>query len=71
MRTNIFLDDQLVAEAMKLAGVSTKRETINVALRNFVTTHRQRRILDLAGQGYIDPDYDVRTVRKDMNRGPG
>lgn len=71
MRTNIVLDDELVAEAMKLAGVNTKRETIDVALRNFVSTRRQRRIADLAGQGHIDANYDVRAVRKSMNHGSG
>jgi len=32
MRTNIVIDDQLVADAMKLSGVKTKREVVELAL---------------------------------------
>lgn len=28
MRTNIVIDDQLIAEAMRLSGASTKREAV-------------------------------------------
>ena len=31
MRTNIVIDDQLVADAMKLSGVKTKREVVELA----------------------------------------
>jgi Arc/MetJ family transcription regulator len=51
MRTNIVLDDKLVREAMKLANVKTKREAVDVALRRFVHSGRQRRLLALKGAG--------------------
>ena len=47
MRTNIVLDDKLVREAMKLAGVGTKREAIHIALARFVQSGRQKRLLEL------------------------
>lgn len=62
-RTNIVLDDKLVKRAMKLGGVRTKREAVDIALRNFVQTRSQKNILDLVGKGLIDPDYDVRVAR--------
>ena len=71
MRTNIVLDDELIAEAMRLAGVRTRREMVDRALREYVARHRQREILALAGEGLLDPDYDVRQVREDMNGGAG
>jgi Arc/MetJ family transcription regulator len=71
MRTNIVLNDELIQEAMRLARASTKRETVDLALREFVARHRQREVLGLAGQGLIDPDYDVRAVRAGMTRDPG
>jgi Arc/MetJ family transcription regulator len=37
MRTNIVLDADLIAEAMKKSGARTMRETIDVALREYVT----------------------------------
>ena len=73
MRTNIVIDDQLVADAMKLSGVKTKREVVELALRRLVTSAKQKNILDLVGQDMIAPDYDVRTVRSRMRvrRDPG
>ena len=73
MRTNIVIDDQLVADAMKLSGVKTKREVVELALRRLVTSAKQKDILDLVGQDMIAPGYDVRAVRSRMGvrRDPG
>lgn len=71
MRTNIVLDDELVAEAMRLSGAKTKREVVELALRELVARRSQRRILDLAGRDLIDPRYDVAEVRRNMDRAPG
>ena len=73
MRTNIVLDDKLVADAMKLSGVKTKREVVELALRRLVTSAKQKDILDLVGLDMIAPDYDVRTVgsRTGARRDPG
>ncbi len=35
-RTNIEIDDVLVAKAMRLTGATTKREVVDVALRRLV-----------------------------------
>ena len=71
MRTNIVLDDQLVAEAMRLSGVKTKREVVELALRRLVNSVRRKDILDLVGQDMIAPDYDVRAVRSCMSARSG
>lgn len=34
--TQIDLDDEALAEAMRLMGVTTKKETVNTALRDYV-----------------------------------
>ena len=34
--TQIDLDDEALAEAMRLMGVTTKKETVNAALRDYV-----------------------------------
>jgi Arc/MetJ family transcription regulator len=60
MRTNIDLDDELISQAQRFTGLRSKREVVDVALREFVARLRQRQILELAGQGLIDPDDDVR-----------
>ena len=63
MRTNIVLDDKLVYEAMKLAGVKTKREAVDVALRRFVQSGKQRKLLDLYGAGGIHKRYNYKQAR--------
>jgi Arc/MetJ family transcription regulator len=62
-RTNIVLDDRLVREAMKLAKVKTKREAVDIALRRFVHSGKQRRLLDLYGTGGVRKDYDYKRAR--------
>lgn len=69
MRTNLVLDDKLVDEARKLAGLRTKRETVDAALREFVARRRQQSTLHLVGLDLIDPAYDVRAVRAAMGDG--
>ena len=41
MRTNIEIDDQLMARAMELSGVTTKRAAVEEALRLFVRIREQ------------------------------
>lgn len=63
MRTNIVLDDELVREAMRLADVKTMREAVDIALRRFVHSGRQKRLLALKGTGGIRKGYDHKRVR--------
>lgn len=46
MRTNIELDDALIAEAMNIAGLPTKKAMVQRALEEFVRIHRQHHALD-------------------------
>ncbi len=69
MRTNIVLDDRLVAEAMRLTKARSMREAVDLALRELVNRRRRKNVLALVGQDLIAPDYDVRAVRAGMNRG--
>lgn len=50
MRTNIEIDDDLLAEARRVAGTATKRETVEVALRELVARDRRAQILRLRGK---------------------
>lgn len=50
MRTNIEIDDAVIAEAQELIGARTKRETVDTALRELVARHRRLGILDLRGR---------------------
>ena len=49
MRTNIDIDDELLGEAMRLAGTATKKSTVEIALRELIRRYRTRRVLELRG----------------------
>ena len=59
MRTNIEIDDRLMAEAMAASGSSTKRETVEAALRLLSRRTRQASARDLFGQVQWDGDLDL------------
>ena len=44
MRTNIEIDDTLMAEAQKAAGHASKKQTVEEALRLLVRLRRQREV---------------------------
>ena len=64
MITNIDIDEDLVAEAMKVSGARTKREVVDRALRELVGRARRPRLRDIFGTATEDtywPDYDPKT----------
>ena len=58
MRTNIEIDDKLMAEAMKAMGTKTKRETVEKALEAQVAIKRQLGIRALRGKVEWEGDLD-------------
>lgn len=63
MRTNIDIDDRLMAEAMAATGLTTKRETVEAALRLLARRKRQAGMRDLYGQ--VDWQGDLDAERRD------
>lgn len=57
-RTNIVLDDELVAQAMARAGVKTKKAAIEAALKAYVRQPDYSGLLGLRGAGALADDYD-------------
>ena len=39
--TQIDIDDDALSEAMRLSGAKTKKDTVNLALREFTARHRR------------------------------
>jgi Arc/MetJ family transcription regulator len=56
MRTNIEIDDDVLREAQRLLGARTKRETVDLALRELVARHRRLGVLDLRGRVHWEGD---------------
>jgi Arc/MetJ family transcription regulator len=44
--TQIDLDDDALTEAMRLSGARSKKETVNLALREYAARHRRIAALD-------------------------
>ena len=50
MRTNIVVDDELMAEALKLSGIKTKKGVVETALKLLVQVKKQEEIRKLRGK---------------------
>ena len=55
-RTNVVLDDKLVADCLKTTGIKTRRALVDHALRELLRHERQKRILELRGTVAWDGD---------------
>jgi Arc/MetJ family transcription regulator len=66
MRTNIELDDDLIAEAARLSGIKTKKDLVHEALRVFIATKKRKSLLDLKGRIEFAPGYDYKLLREDQ-----
>ena len=63
MATNLAIDDKLLREALEISGLKTKKDTVNIALKEFVDRHKQLEILNIFGKMEPDPDYDYKKGR--------
>jgi Arc/MetJ family transcription regulator len=50
MRTNVVIDDELMAEALESTGLKTKKAVIEEALRALVRLKRQEQVRSLRGR---------------------
>jgi Arc/MetJ family transcription regulator len=60
MRTNIDIDDTLMAQAQKASGCATKKQTVEEALRLMIKLKRQRE---------VDAAFGKHPWRGDLERG--
>ncbi|AST57341.1 hypothetical protein Thert_01261 [Thermoanaerobacterium thermosaccharolyticum] len=54
MRTNIIIDDELIKEALKITGIKTKKEIVNIALKELIENHKRKNLMDLKGKIQFD-----------------
>jgi len=65
-RTTLMVDEQLLEEALRLAGERTYSKTVDRALTEFVKRIKARTILELGGSGAWSGD--LREMRRDTPR---
>jgi Arc/MetJ family transcription regulator len=63
MRTNIVIDDKLMAEAMRLTGLKTKKEAVELGLRTLLRLRQQEEIRRFRGK--LDWKGDLEAMRAD------
>lgn len=61
-RTNILLDPKLVSRVKRLAGVTTTREAVHIALDHYVRSRDFSAVLALRGTGGVASGYDPKGV---------
>ena len=49
MQTNLKIDENLLAEAMKVSGIGTKAAVLNFALKEYLRKNDQKKILKYRG----------------------
>ncbi|MCL1992706.1 MAG: type II toxin-antitoxin system VapB family antitoxin [Spirochaetes bacterium] len=66
MRASIVLNDELVNEAfMYSQNISSKRELIEAALREYVNNRKRKNLRDLKGKIDFVDDYDYKNMRSE------
>ena len=64
MRTNIVIDDKLMKETLRVTGLKTKREAVEMGLRTLLRLRRQEHIRRFRGKLNWQGDLDaMRTDR--------
>ena len=58
MRTNIEIDDRLMADALKTTGLSTKKEVVELGLKALIKLKKQSSIRTLRGKLKWEGDLD-------------
>lgn len=64
MRTNIVIDDSLMAEALALSQLKTKKAVVETGLRLLIQIKKQERIKSLRGK--LKWDADLEKMRLDQ-----
>lgn len=63
MRTNIVIDDKLMADALKASGARTKREVVEMGLRTLLQLCQQSEVKRLRGK--VKWEGDLEAMRRD------
>lgn len=64
MRTSITIDDQLMADALRVTKLKTKREVVELALRTLLRLRQQEDIRNFRGKLKWECDLDAMRTDK-------
>ena len=63
MATNLSIDAQLLDDALKIGGLKTKKDTVNLALEEFIKRRKAADIINLFGKIDYDENYNYKKAR--------
>jgi Arc/MetJ family transcription regulator len=63
MRTNIEIDDDLMADALRATGLTTKKEAVELGLKALIKLYKQASIRDLRGKLKWEGDLEEMRTR--------
>ena len=64
MRTNIVIDDELMENALKASGLTTKKDVVELGLKLLIKRNQQQEIRKLRGKVKWEGDLDEMRGRK-------
>jgi hypothetical protein len=64
MAANLSIDTELLDAALKVGGLRTKKDTVNLALKEFIRKRKTTDILALFGTIKYDVSYDYKETRR-------
>ena len=64
MATNLAIDPKLLDEALKVGGQSTKKATVEEALKEYIRKRKQLKITKLFGRVDYDENYNYKKQRR-------
>lgn len=62
MAGDIAINEDLLNEAYKIGEYDTKKETINIALKEFIQKRKSEDLIKLFGQIEYEPDYNYKKI---------
>ena len=64
MATNLSIDAELLETALRTGGLKSKKDTVNLALKEFIQRRKNVDILSMFGKVEYDADYDYKESRR-------
>jgi Arc/MetJ family transcription regulator len=64
MATNLAIDDNLLKKALVIGGLRTKKDTVNLALDEFIQRRKRQEVVELFGKIEFDESYDYKKSRE-------
>jgi hypothetical protein len=67
MATNLAIDPALLDTAYEVGGMATKKQTVTVALEEFIARRNRAKIVELFGTVDWDDTFDYKAARRSRN----